>query len=166
MIHHYNKRLELCHRLAAELPEASIVCGAKRCSFISIDRGETFEGSSGFENGSGNGSVWSRPPIGERGISWHREHGRDVIHVQENEQVPVHLMRKYASATRILARIEPPIESTEWLNDAVRLIVGAFREWCRPVSAESIAEQKRKGEKFTHRRHELPPLPEPRKAAR
>lgn len=169
-IKRYNDRLSLCHALREALPEASIVCGARHHSFITLDRGESVHGQSGFDADGkpksefGVTSVWSRPPIGKRYIEWAHERGRDRIVVREHEQVPVHMMARYATAERSLAIIVPPVDfgREHWLREAVQVLVGAFREWIRPVASEDIERQLRTGERFEVRIHKLDPMPEPK----
>lgn len=170
-IQRHKDRLALCHALRDALPDFSIVCGAKRYPFITIDRGEYIAGSHGFDNEAKygyRGSVWSRTPVGSRYIEWWHEHGVDRIVVREHEAVPVHMRDKMATAERTLAVIQSPVWFGRdcWITQAVELLSGAAKEWLRPIPQADIESQLRGNERFEIRFHTLEPLDKKEKVTR
>lgn len=146
----YPKRLQLAHWIADALPWASVVCGARGYSFISIDRGETvsYSGTDGRKSWAG-----SYPPVGSREV--HVLFGQEIVQALEN----ITPQRGEAQRCKILCEQRIPVfdwRGRRFLPAAVDDIVPFCESWITPVDAVSIVLPP--GHRLVINKHPLEPL--------
>lgn len=146
----YTSRLRIAHGIKARLPWASVVCGARHYSFITIDRGETISYSGSDVRKSWSGSY---PPIGSREV--HVLFGQELVQVLEN------IYPSEFETQRCKEVWNHAIHPRQWqrrdgIKNAVNELVTVCESWLRPVDQARLVLPD--GHKLVHRIHPLEPL--------